>query len=55
MVLVVVDPLWGAGPAYPAEGEGGDEVAFSITGRLLLGWVRLGVVRSWRSLSLLCR
>ena len=30
VILVVTDPLWGAGPAYPAEGEGGDEVAFSM-------------------------
>ena len=52
VILVVTDPLWGAGPAYPAEGEGGDEVGFSMTGRLLPGWPRLGVVRSWRSLSL---
>ena len=24
VVLVVADPLWGAGPAPPPEGEGGD-------------------------------
>ena len=37
VVLVMADPLWGAGPAYPAEGEGGDEVGFSMTGRPLPG------------------
>ena len=52
VVLVVADPLWGAGPAYPAEGESGDEVAFSMTCRPLLGWVRLGGARSARSLLL---
>ena len=55
VILVVTDPLWGAGPAYPAEGEGGDEVAFSMTGRPLLGWVRLGGARSARLLPLLYR
>ena len=44
VILVVTDPLWGAGPAYPAEEEGGDEVEFSRMGRRPLGWVGLGVV-----------
>ena len=52
VILVVIDPLWGAGPAYPAEGEGGDEVGFSMTGRPLPGWVRLGGARSARPLPL---
>ena len=39
VILVVTDPLWGAGPAYPAEGEGGEPVT-----RLgSLGWAG----RSW--------
>jgi len=29
VVLVVTDPLWGAGRAHPLEGEGGDEMGFS--------------------------
>ena len=55
VILVVTDPLWGAGPAYPAEGEGSDEVEFYMTGRPLLGWVRLGGARSARLLPLLYR
>ena len=30
VVLVVTDPLWEADPARPSEGEGGDEVGFSM-------------------------
>jgi hypothetical protein len=35
-------PLMGSRPRPPPEGEGGDEIGFSRTGRRLLGWARLG-------------
>ena len=42
--------LMGSRPRPPPEGEGGDEIGFSRTGRLLLGWAPLGGGRSARSL-----
>jgi hypothetical protein len=45
-------PLMGSRPRPPPEGEGGDEIGFSRTGRRLLVWARLGGGRSERSLLL---